>query len=59
MVFDLGVNQETFHHDMPAGHPKPQVAPAVPMIEVFDEKENLVNMENEAIKRRERLRRIG
>jgi len=59
LVYELGVNQEVFAHDMPAGHPKPQVAPAVPVIEIFDEKENLVNMENEAVKRRERLRRLS
>jgi len=33
LVFDLGVSQETFQHDMPAGHPKPQVTPVVPQVE--------------------------
>ena len=59
LVYELGVNQEVFAHDMPAGHPKPQVAPAIPVIEIFDEKDNLANMENEAVKRRERLRRLS
>jgi cell division protein FtsZ len=59
LVYELGVNQEVFAHDMPAGHPKPQVAPNIPAVEVFDERDNLVNLENEAAKRRERLRRLS
>lgn len=59
LVFDLGVNQETFHHEMPAGHPKPQVAPVVNVIDTFEDTDKLASLENEAKIRRDRLRRLS
>jgi cell division protein FtsZ len=63
VVFDLGVSQDVVSHDMPVGQPQPQFqsqpVAVVPAIENFEESDRLLHLESEALKRRERLRRLS
>ncbi len=59
LIYDLGATQSSAHNELPAGQPKPQVAPVTTLVDTFDDEKEMVSLENEAAKRRERLRRLS